>query len=62
MICSRLRNLTIYYAVYKGMLDKICRRKRINNYMVLPETVRSSKTEQEISAYYKSRLYHYTNK
>eukprot|EP00092_Neocalanus_flemingeri_P078818 GFUD01098104.1.p1 GENE.GFUD01098104.1~~GFUD01098104.1.p1 ORF type:complete len:180 (+),score=58.14 GFUD01098104.1:156-695(+) len=62
MSCTVLHDLIVHYGVYKGRLDMICRRKRINNYMVLPETVRSGKTEQEISAYYKSRLYHYTNK
>eukprot|EP00092_Neocalanus_flemingeri_P039226 GFUD01042703.1.p1 GENE.GFUD01042703.1~~GFUD01042703.1.p1 ORF type:complete len:181 (+),score=56.07 GFUD01042703.1:187-729(+) len=62
MSCTMLQDLIVYYGVYKARLDMICRRKRINNYMVLPETVRTGKTEQEISAYYKSRLYHYTNK
>ena len=57
-----MRELTIQYGVYKGMLDRICRRKKINNYMVLPETVRTRMTEQETSAYYKRRLYHYNNK
>ena len=57
-----LRNLIVHYGVYKAILDRICRRKRINNYMVLPETLRSSRSEQEINAYYKSRLYYYTNK
>ena len=62
MSCSMLQGLIVHYGVYKAMLDRICRRKKINNYMVLPETLRSSRTEQETSAYYKSRLYHYTNK
>ena len=62
MSCSVLRDVVVYYGVYKGMLDRICRRKRINNYMELPEKVRISKTELETSAYYKRRLYHYTNK
>ena len=46
-----LRDVIIYYGVYKGMLDRICKRKRINNYMVMPDTVRRLKTEQEISKY-----------
>ena len=62
MSCSRMRDLIVYYGVYKAMLDRICRRKRINNYMVLPETVRRNKSEEETSAYYKDRLYQYTNK
>eukprot|EP00090_Calanus_glacialis_P045430 TRINITY_DN8425_c0_g1_i2.p1 TRINITY_DN8425_c0_g1~~TRINITY_DN8425_c0_g1_i2.p1 ORF type:complete len:103 (-),score=31.05 TRINITY_DN8425_c0_g1_i2:101-409(-) len=62
MSCSMLRDVIIYYGVYKGMLDRICKRKRINNYMVMPDTVRRLKTEQEISAYYKRRLYQYTYK
>eukprot|EP00090_Calanus_glacialis_P045429 TRINITY_DN8425_c0_g1_i1.p1 TRINITY_DN8425_c0_g1~~TRINITY_DN8425_c0_g1_i1.p1 ORF type:complete len:103 (-),score=28.83 TRINITY_DN8425_c0_g1_i1:101-409(-) len=62
MSCSMLRDVIIYYGVYKGMLDRICKRKRINNYMVMPDTVRRLKTEQEISAYYRRRLYQYTYK
>ena len=62
MSCRRVRDLIVYYGVYKAMLDRICRRKRINNYMVMPDTVRRLKTEQEISAYYKRRLYQYTYK
>ena len=50
------------YGVYKTILDRICKRKGINNYMVMPERLRRGKTEEEISAYYKSRLYNYTNK
>jgi len=59
---STLHNLIVSYGVYKRILDRICRRKRINNYMVMPEMVRRTKTEMEISQYYKIRLYHYTNK
>ena len=62
MVCSTLHNLIVSYGVYKRMLDRICRRKRINNYMLMPEMVRRTKTEVEISQYYKRRLYHYTNK
>ena len=62
MVCSTLHNLIVSYGVYKRILDRICRRKRINNYMVMPEMVRRTKTEMEISQYYKIRLYHYTNK
>ena len=62
MSCSMLRDVIIYYGVYKSMLDRICKRKRINNYMVMPDMVRRLKTEQEISAYYKRRLYQYTYK
>jgi hypothetical protein len=62
MSCSMLRDVIIYYGVYKSMLDRICKRKRINNYMVMPDMVRRVKTEQEISAYYKRRLYQYTYK
>ena len=62
MSCSMLRDVIIYYGVYKGMLDRICKRKGINNYMVMPDTVRRLKTEQEISAYYRRRLYQYTYK
>ena len=62
MSCSMMRDLVVYYGVYKAMLDNICRRKKINNYMMLPETVRMTKTELETSAYYKGRLYQYTNK
>ena len=62
MSCSMLRDVIIYYGVYKSMLDRICKRKRINNYMVMPDMVRRLKTEQEISDYYRRRLYQYTYK
>ena len=60
--CSMLRGLIVYYGVYKSILDRICRRKRINNYMLLPVGLSRTRTELEISAYYKRRLYLYTNK
>ena len=50
MSCSMMRDLVVYYGVYKAMLDNICRRKKINNYMILPETVRMTKSELETSA------------
>ena len=57
-----MRDLIVHYRVYKGMLDRICRRKKINNYMEMPETVRRTKDDDEESAYYKRRLYNYNNK
>ena len=60
--CSMLRYLIVYYGVYKGILDKICRRKRINNYMVLPVVISRDMTVLETRAYYKRRLYQYTYK
>jgi hypothetical protein len=36
-VCSGLREVVVQYGLYKARLDSICRRKRINNYMVLPE-------------------------
>ena len=62
MSCSMLRDCIVYYGVYRRMLDRMCWKKRINNYMLLPETLRRSKTELETSQYYKRRLYQYTNK
>lgn len=61
-VCFRLRDLMVQYGVYKSRLDSICRRKRINNYMELCERAKETRTEEEVSAYYKVRLYHYTNK
>jgi len=62
LVCRQFRDIIIHYNIYKSMLDSICRRKRINNYMVLSDKARQGKTSQERSAYYKTRLYHYTNK
>ena len=56
------RGLIIHYSVYKARLDKIFRLKRLNNYMVLSEAASKEKTGQEISGYYKTRLYYYTHR
>lgn len=61
-VCLVLREVVQLYGVYKVRLDTICRRKRINNYMELSQRARESRTGEEVSAYYKVRLYHYTNK
>jgi len=61
-VCRSLRDLIVDYGVYKVRLDSICRRKRINNYMALSERAREQRTLEEVSAYYKLRLYHYTHK
>lgn len=61
-VCTRLRDLMVQYGVYKTRLDLICRRKKINNYMELSDRARESRSGHEVSAYYKVRLYHYTNK
>jgi len=61
-VCKSLRDLIIDYGVFKIRLDSICRRKRINNYMALSESARQQRTMEEVSAYYKLRLYHYTHK
>eukprot|EP00092_Neocalanus_flemingeri_P030077 GFUD01032653.1.p1 GENE.GFUD01032653.1~~GFUD01032653.1.p1 ORF type:complete len:182 (+),score=51.26 GFUD01032653.1:185-730(+) len=55
-----LRGLIIHYCVYKARLDKIFKLKRLNNYMLLSEAAYREKTGQEISGYYKTRLYQYT--
>eukprot|EP00092_Neocalanus_flemingeri_P040593 GFUD01044199.1.p1 GENE.GFUD01044199.1~~GFUD01044199.1.p1 ORF type:complete len:181 (+),score=42.76 GFUD01044199.1:123-665(+) len=57
---SLLRGLIIHYCVYKARLDKIFKLKRLNNYMLLSEAAYREKTGQEISGYYKTRLYQYT--
>eukprot|EP00092_Neocalanus_flemingeri_P093890 GFUD01119360.1.p1 GENE.GFUD01119360.1~~GFUD01119360.1.p1 ORF type:complete len:163 (+),score=51.12 GFUD01119360.1:42-530(+) len=57
---SLLRGLIIHYCVYKARLDKIFRLKRQENYMLLSEAASGEKTVQEMSGYYKSRLYQHT--
>eukprot|EP00092_Neocalanus_flemingeri_P040592 GFUD01044198.1.p1 GENE.GFUD01044198.1~~GFUD01044198.1.p1 ORF type:complete len:160 (+),score=38.15 GFUD01044198.1:123-602(+) len=57
---SLLRGLIIHYCVYKARLDKIFRLKRQKNYMLLSEAASGEKTVQEMSGYYKSRLYQCT--
>jgi len=57
--CRRMRNVVLQYNAYKLRLDKIFRSKRLNNYMLLSPQVQTQKTKEEISHYYKLRLYKY---
>jgi len=62
LVCRRFRSLIVEYSIYKVLLDSICKRKKINNYMALSCRAKEVKTQEERSQYYKYRLYHYTNK
>merc|ERR1711953_1123005 len=57
--CRRLRSVLVYYNTYKHRLDRILRSKRLNNYMLLSEKSAGKKSYQELSQYYKYRLYKY---
>jgi len=60
--CSRLRRVIVLYNAYKLRLDKIFRSKRLNNYMVLSQQAAQQKSHEEISQYYKLRLYKYIHR
>lgn len=60
--CSRMRRVIVLYNAYKLRLDKIFRSKRLNNYMVLSPHAAQQKTREEISQYYKLRLYKYIHR
>ena len=55
-----LRELVVQYSVYRGRLDRMFRAKRLNNYMLLPDSGRCS--QQQASTYYKLRLYRYCHR
>ena len=57
-----IRLIIQHYSVYKSRLDYMLRLKRLNNYMALSETASRDKSAQEISGYYKTRLYQYTHR
>jgi len=57
--CSRMRRVVCIYNAYKLKLDRIFRSKRLNNYMLLSQQASQQKTKEEISHYYKLRLYRY---
>ena len=54
--------MIVYYSVYKTRLDLILIKKMLNNYMVLSEAACRNKSVEEISGYYKRRLYHYIHR
>jgi len=60
--CTRMRRVIVVYNAYKLRLDKIFRSKRLNNYMVLSPHAAQQKTGEEISQYYKLRLYKYIHR
>jgi len=57
--CSRLRSVVVHYNAYRHKLDRILRSKKLNNYMLLSERSAQKKSNQEVSQYYKYRLYKY---
>lgn len=58
--CVWLREMVVQYSVYRARLDRMFRAKRLNNYMLLPDSGRCS--QQQASTYYKLRLYRYCHR
>jgi len=58
-VCRSFLGVIINLSVYRGILDRKCRLRNINNYMIIPTDLRAEMTASECSEYYKKRLYHY---